>query len=228
MNFIKNITQSTNRFTAFSLIFIIGFFLIFWVFAKNLKEHTLHQFDLEIITYIQGLISPLNTKMMEFFTFLGSTISVVVLLLIGTILMLLNQKKWEALFFIIAVSFSAIFNRLLKWTFQRARPQIHPLITETGYSFPSGHSMTAIVFYGMLAYFLILFLEKRSAKIVIFLLFMSIILAIGISRIYLGVHYPSDVIAGFAAGGAWLFICILLLRVIVRKRQKRNSSIFES
>lgn len=223
MNAEKSLTKSVDRFVLFSVIFLIGFGLAFWMFAEKLKEHQLHQFDLSIISFIQDSITPQNTKMMEFFTFLGSTKAVIILSLISLVVMLLNKKRWETLFFIIAVSCSAIFNRLLKWIFQRARPEIHPLITETGYSFPSGHSMTAIVFYGMLAYLLMLFFEKSFAKIITLLGFAALIITIGVSRIYLGVHYPSDVLAGFSAGGAWLFMCILALRLIVNKRQNMDN-----
>ncbi|UOK59735.1 phosphatase PAP2 family protein [Bacillus sp. OVS6] len=96
--------------------------------------------------------------------------------------------------------------------FKRDRPTFNPLITESGYSFPSGHSMVSFSFLGILAYLLTLMVKKKSLKVLIMALFFFIVFLIGFSRIYLGVHYPSDVIAGFAAGGAWLVICIVALK----------------
>ena len=126
--------------------------------------------------------------------------------------------------FLVAVLGSSFFNTLLKWIFHRARPTIHPIIQETGYSFPSGHSMVSFVMYGMLTYFLVLFFVKRSAKIITIIFFSVLVLFIGLSRIYLGVHYPSDVIAGFSAGGTWLVICLIFLIIILEFRSKRSKT----
>ncbi|HEX6922907.1 MAG TPA: phosphatase PAP2 family protein, partial [Bacillales bacterium] len=104
--------------------------------------------------------------------------------------------------------------------FQRQRPEIHRLIEVTGYSFPSGHAMGSFVFYGMLGYFFILFLKSEYLKAGSTLLMAGLIFMIGFSRVYLGVHYPSDVLAGFAAGGAWLTICIIGLKVVVMNLEK--------
>jgi membrane-associated phospholipid phosphatase len=193
---------------------------MFLGFAYALEEHLLHQFDLTIITEIQSFISVKMTSVMEVFTFIGSASGIISIAIVTIIIMLFNKKWWECVFFVIAVIGSTLFNSLLKWVFHRARPTIHPLVTETGYSFPSGHSMSSIVTYGMIMVFLVLFFNKAWSKTLIILVFSLLILLIGISRIYLGVHYPSDVIAGFSAGGTWLIVCLIFLRLIVAKRQR--------
>jgi undecaprenyl-diphosphatase len=200
------------------LIFSI---FIFWRFADELVEEELHTFDITIIDWVQSFISDKLTKIIEIFTFLGSTKAVIVISILTIILMLFNKKWWETLFFIVAVSGSSLFNLLLKLIFQRTRPSIHPLIIETGYSFPSGHSMVSFVLYGMITYFLVLFYVKRFAKIITILFFSLLVLLIGVSRIYLGVHYPSDVLAGFAVGGTWLIICLIILKIFLEKRIRK-------
>jgi len=219
---VKSSGQRTKRFLIYSLIILAVFVIVFWCFAMLLEEHRLHQFDFAIITWIQSFISGKMTSIMEVFTFIGSAKGVISVAVITVIIMMVNKKWWETLFFIIAVAGSHLFNDLLKWVFHRARPQIHPLITETGYSFPSGHSMSSIVIYGMLMFFLVLFFQKRWAKRAVIILLSLLILFIGISRIYLGVHYPSDVIAGFSAGGVWLVVCLIFLKLIVEKRAKNR------
>lgn len=119
---------------------------------------------------------------------------------------------------LLALGGGMAFNLLLKWLYHRERPSIHRLVEESGYSFPSGHSMAAFLFFGMMAMLLTLFVVSRAAKAVIILAAVVLILLVGISRIYLGVHYPSDVLAGFAAGGVWLVMCLLGLKIVVETR----------
>jgi membrane-associated phospholipid phosphatase len=216
---LKQFTSSTKRFIMYAFCILIFSIFIFWRFAVKLVEEELHTFDITVIDWVQSFISDKLTKIIETLTFLGSTKAVIAISVLTIILMLFNKKWWETVFFIVAVSGSSLFNLLLKFIFQRTRPSIHPLITETGYSFPSGHSMVSFVLYGMITYFLVLFYVKRFAKIITILFFSLLVLIIGVSRIYLGVHYPSDVLAGFAIGGTWLIICLIVLKIILEKRQ---------
>ncbi|MGG0383409.1 phosphatase PAP2 family protein [Priestia filamentosa] len=216
---LKQFTSSTQRFIMYAFCMLFFSIFIFWKFADTLVEEELHTFDITIIDWIQSFISDKLTKILETLTFLGSAKAVIAISILIIILMLFNKKWWETLFFVVAVLGSSLFNLLLKFIFQRTRPSIHPLITETGYSFPSGHSMVSFVLYGMITYFLVLFYIKRFVKIITILFFSLLVLLIGISRIYLGVHYPSDVLAGFAVGGTWLIICLIVLKIILENRQ---------
>lgn len=218
---IHQLTTPTKRFALYGIGILITFCFIFGKFAEELIEEDLHAFDMAIINFIQSFISVESTKIMKLFTFMGSTKGIVGFSVLVIFLMVLNKKWWESLFFAVAVVGSSGFNLLLKWIFHRARPNIHPLIAETGYSFPSGHSMVSLAFYGMLAYFLVLFLKNRTTKKITIIAFSFLIFLIGISRIYLGVHYPSDVIAGFSAGGVWLIVCLIFLNIIIDIRRKK-------
>jgi len=93
--------------------------------------------------------------------------------------------------------FEVLTNIVLKNFFSRPRPSVLWLVEETGFSFPSGHMMAATMFYGLCIYFLFLSHQKRFIKVIGYLFFCSFILLIGISRIYLGVHYASDILGGF-------------------------------
>lgn len=218
------LTIHTKRFISYGIGLLIIFCFIFWMFAEELIEKDLHTFDMIIINFIQSFISANNTRIMKIFTFMGSTEAIIGVSILVIFLMILNKKWWETLFFTMAVVGSTVFNLFLKWIFHRARPTIQPLIAETGYSFPSGHSMISFTVYGMLAYFLVLFLKNKVAKRIIIVAFSLLIFLIGISRIYLGVHYPSDVIAGFSAGGVWLIFCLILLKIVLDIREKNHYS----
>jgi len=118
-----------------------------------------------------------------------------------------------------------MLNRLLKGLFVRPRPYFeHPLLIETSYSFPSGHAMESFVLYGMLAYFAVLALETWRARTAVVFGTALLVLLIGLSRMYLGVHYFSDVVAGYAAGGVWLSALITGAET-VRRRKPRSSAL---
>jgi len=119
---------------------------------------------------------------------------------------LLVHRRWSALAaWLVAVLGGEGLNLLLKNLFARPRPYFeHPLVVETSYSFPSGQAMESLVVYGMLAYFAVLTLRGRAKRAVAVGGAAVLVILIGFSRLYLGAHYPSDVVGGFVAGGAWL------------------------
>jgi membrane-associated phospholipid phosphatase len=212
-----NRSTSLKRFLIFSSTFLVLFVVSFVVFAEDLVAHKLTRFDTTVIDWVQSAIDPMNTRVMEFFTFIGSPAVVAGLVVLSVIVLYWQKKHWEALCMLVANVGGVAFNEVLKWAFHRQRPEIHRLITAHGYSFPSGHSMGAIVFYGMVAYFFCLFAKSMTPKVLTCVVCVLLIVMIGGSRIYLGVHYPSDVIAGFIAGGAWLVVCITGLRLKVER-----------
>lgn len=165
--------------------------------------------DESVISVVQGGESPGLTRVMEAFSWLGSTIVVIVLAVsILLFLALVLGHRKELLLFVAVVGGAPLMNVFLKSWFQRERPNIHRLVEETGYSFPSGHSMAAFALYGALTYLLWKHLSGRTGKTMLILIGSAIVLCIGWSRIYLGVHYPSDVLGGYLASGVWLGLMI--------------------
>ncbi|MFF2482766.1 phosphatase PAP2 family protein [Paenibacillus sp. NPDC058071] len=201
-------------------LILLLFTVAFGHLAGELSENELIYFDESVIRVVQGTITPQLTAVMKGFTFFGSTFALCLFLLIAAVLMIWRKKRWEALMLAIAVGGGGLFNLLLKWIFQRERPNVNRLIEEAGYSFPSGHSMSSFIFYGMLGALFFIFFESKWPKLFIALLSVIVVLTVGISRIYLGVHYPSDVIAGYAAGGVWLVISFMALRTILHYRRR--------
>lgn len=122
-----------------------------------------------------------------------------------------RQRNWKKLILLFsAVAGGALLNLLLKNIFQRTRPAIPgAYMVDTGFSFPSGHTMISLVFYGMVAYLALSYVKSKKWKAFIVAGTLVICVLIGFSRLYLGVHFLTDVLAGWAAGGLWLAICIL-------------------
>lgn len=182
--------------------FVLIFFLVIGLIAVINNKAV----DELIYKIVSKLINETNTSIFKVITFLGSTFGII----IACILSIICMKKYYlqiALNPIIAV----LINLILKLIVKRDRPIAINLIDETGYSFPSGHSMVSMAFYGFLIYLISKSKLPNKAKTVVVLAMIVMITLIGISRIYLGVHYPSDVIAGFMFGLIYLQIFIKIL-----------------
>lgn len=202
------------------LVSLIGFgFMAFLV-----SGHKIIQFDSIVISFIQGLESPMLTAVMKFFTFIGSTSSIVVLsLLVLFFLYKVLKHRSELILFIAVLLGSNILFLSLKLLFHRARPDFHRLIEVGGYSFPSGHATNAFALYGLLAFLLWRHIPVKWGRTILILISITMIIAIGLSRIYLGVHYPTDVISGYLAGGFWLAIAIWFYQRYQEKRQTQKT-----
>lgn len=194
-----------------SVLLSLCFLLVFVKLAGEVLSNELLAFDRVVMGYINLLNGPLMTQAMQGITVMGSAVTLILLALMiicyfGKFL----NHHFAINMIIAALAGSWLANEFLKWVFQRSRPpELMRLIDASGYSFPSGHAMVSFTFYGLLIY--LLWFNLGSGKLRYFwAVFLSVlVLAIGMSRIYLGVHYPSDVVAGFAAGGVWLAGCIL-------------------
>ncbi|MFJ7748247.1 phosphatase PAP2 family protein [Peribacillus sp. NPDC097295] len=200
---------------------IVIYFLIFNEMVDELKEGELIEFDKSVIESIQSPFSEEFTKMATKITFFGSVIWIVTLVSIFSLFLFLLSKKHYALYLILTSALGGGFNWGLKYLFQRERPDIAPLLSVSGYSFPSGHSMASVILYGSIAVVCIRLIKNKYINGLIWLLAFISSLTIGWSRIYLGVHYPSDVVAGFVAGAAWLTISAWMLRYLEYKVPKK-------
>ncbi|KQL46343.1 hypothetical protein AN963_15385 [Brevibacillus choshinensis] len=216
---LPSLSRKTRQYVWFCVLFIVAFVYAFAKLGSEMLEQELSLFDSAVIGWVQSGISPALTSFMLFITFLGSTSALLMVITVAAGLMWWQKKRWEALFLVIALGGGVLFNLVLKWSYHRERPSILRLVEEEGFSFPSGHSMASFILYGMIGILLYLFVVSRAAKVAIVVIVVALILLIGTSRIYLGVHYPSDVLAGYTAGGAWLAICLLGLRLVVEKRK---------
>lgn len=203
--------------------------LMLWSFvtlAEDVVAGDTLVFDHTVIAGVRGAASPSLTSAMRFITMLGdwrvmTTIGVIV----GLRWWRQGHKSRVVILMTGALGGTAL-EQLLKYFFQRARPDTAGhLVNVSGYSFPSGHAMLSLCFYGVLLFLLV---QGRSVyvKSLVFGLATLLLAAVGLSRIYLGVHYPSDVLGGFAAGTVWLLVNILAYQNYRnRLRRQAGSSI---
>lgn len=191
------------------VILLIMFIISFSLIAYFVEAEKLISFDTRIIAFVQGFESKFLTAIMKFLSFVGSTVAVI-FITIGSAFFLYRilHHRRELILLAITMIGSTLLNMLLKSIFQRARPEINQIVFEEGFSFPSGHSMAAFSLYGVLTFLLWRHIKTRMGRGLVLTVNSLMILLIGLSRIYLGVHYPSDVIGAYAASGFWLFTVI--------------------
>ena len=137
----------------------------------------------------------------------------IILILLSLVILLICKDKKMGLIIIINLLVSILLNIIFKWIIQRDRPLEDFLIIESGYSFPSGHSMVSMAYYGLIIYFIYKKIKDKRVRNVLMILIGLLILAIGFSRIYLGVHFASDVIGGFLISIIYLVCAIKLLNL---------------
>ncbi|MFC4778897.1 phosphatase PAP2 family protein [Paenibacillus sp. GCM10023252] len=177
------------------------------------------EFDRLVIEQVRQLTSPEVTGLMKRFSVVGSAWFVIILAAAtALILQVVLGHRQELLLFAGAIAGSALLNVLLKLWFERARPTLEPIVTAAGYSFPSGHSMGAASFYGILTYLLWRHMSGKTARGLLLAASGVMIVGIGVSRIYLGVHYPSDVVGAYLISFAWLALAVLIFRRMFGKR----------
>lgn len=164
--------------------------------------------DEMIYKLIINLMSTNTTAIMIFISHLGSAVTLITLT-IAFILLLKNRR--DAKYIAINLVLVFLLNRILKFIIARPRPEILRLVTEDGYSFPSGHAMVSMGFYGFLIYLIYKKIKDKKIKYPLILFLSLLILFIGISRIYLGVHYATDVIGGFIIAIIYLILFIKFL-----------------
>lgn len=184
-------------------ILIIGACIILFIeLLDDVLEGDLMTLDLLAKAFfVENLRADWLTPIMESISALATPVSLLVLLLV---IVAFAPGKRPGMFCTVNLVLVVLLNVLLKELVQRPRPEDINLVVETGFSFPSGHSMVAMAFFGLLVWLVWHHERDRTLRLACCAGFSLIILLIGISRIYLGVHYASDVLAGFCISLAWL------------------------
>ncbi len=199
-----------------------------WIFASItedvVRQTALTQLDLSLLHWFREHATPTGDTICAGVSFLGSPLAMT-LLAVGAAFGLAIRREWIVLTgWSAAFVGTALLDTTLKYIVRRPRPpgaavMLHPLLHRVSYSFPSAHAMGSLVGYGMLAYLLVVFQTRRpGTRIAIIIGAAALVLGIGASRLYLGVHYFSDVLGGYAAGVLWLSACISGIEIARRQQ----------
>ena len=215
-----------------SLIWVGGFAIAafsvwgFFQIAERVFAEETTELDIAILQSIYERHTPLLNQIMTGITFLGNGSTLIFISCLVMIFLLVSRKFASAFTLVIVTSGGIGLNVWLKNIFSRVRPALWERIVDaTSFSFPSGHAMVSLVVYGFIGYLLIANFRSWSSVILFFTTLL--ILAIGFSRLYLGVHWPTDIIAGYAAGLVWLISCIVsteILQFLFRRENQQTIS----
>ena len=219
--------KSTTELVSVSLV--IGFVaavaaLIFFAWLTDeVLEGDSQRFDEVTRLAVHQFASPAMTRVMRGISFLGDSLFLTLATAAVVIWFVMKQWKREAKLFVVTMIGASLLNLTLKLAFRRPRPVPYfNLLPPESFSFPSGHSLASCCFYGALAALLAARIQRQRVRVALWIFAVTMFLLIGLSRIYLGVHYTTDVIAGFAAALIWIMV-VRFVELQLARRKRRSS-----
>lgn len=212
-----------------ALLLVVGSTWVFIELADEVRERSTERFDTWAVRALRQPGHPELPRGPAWLAEVGRNITAlgsraVLLLIVAAVVgYLYLRRAYATMWLVLLVTLSGgVLNRLLKVYFDRARPDIVPVAGLMTPSFPSGHSMFSAVIYLSLGVLLMQLEPSRAIKAYIFAVALMLTFLVGISRIYLGVHYPTDVLAGWAMGLAWALGCWLVAQYIQHRRRRKT------
>jgi undecaprenyl-diphosphatase len=192
--------------------------------TDELAENELGEFDSAITEFVVSFRSDGLTSYFRFMTDMGDRYAyVAIIVLLGTYFFF-RLRNWKFVAQTVAVLILAtLSNILIKNVINRQRPTLEHMVSVNTLSYPSGHSMSAMAFYGFLIYLCTQMKMSNVVRASLMTLLVLVVLSIGVSRIYLGVHFPSDVAAGFLGGLLWVTLCVIIFNTFSLWRKRKNA-----
>jgi undecaprenyl-diphosphatase len=210
----KAVYAALGLYLTFSLIVAVGAVFVFAEVAEDVLEGDTQRFDERTLAWIMAHRSAWLDRAALELTALGSPVVLcTTAVLVSVLLWHLGRRRYVALIWISAPG-ALLLNQALKALFARPRPAVPTAVDVFSLSFPSGHAMNAMVFCTIMAYVLGRVVGRGPARTIVHMLGGAIVVLVGWTRMYLGVHYPSDIAAGYAAGYAWAISCCILIEAL--------------
>lgn len=207
-----------------ALAFAVAGLIFFGWLTEEMKEGETQRFDDAARLFVHQFASPALTEAMRFASFLGSMLFLGIFGAIVFVCFWLLKRRRAAWLFAVTMGGAGILLLTLKTVIHRARPEPYfDTILPASYSFPSGHALASFCFYGALAAIITARVENVRVRVVVWICAALIVAWIGISRVYLGVHFPSDVLAGYTAALVWV-VAVAVTDRILRHRKSENAN----
>lgn len=202
-----NVLAALGLLLSLGLIAAVGCLIFFYRLAEEIKARNTLEFDESALTFFNQFASPRLTLFMRAVTYLGSNEFLIIAGAYVVIAFVLVRWKRAMVIFLVTMAGAAVLNSTLKMLFGRERPEpFFGIPPPSSYSFPSGHALFSFCFYGVVAAVISARIKNPSKRIAVWVTASALVILIGFSRVYLGVHYPSDVLAGYTAAFVWLVV----------------------
>jgi undecaprenyl-diphosphatase len=223
-----NIEQPLKReglaaaFLSFGMAIAVASLVLFAWLAGEVFDGGADAVDSSVREAVHTIASPHLTTLMIFISFLGSTIFLTLASVVIDLVFVIKRRYRSAILFAAVMLGSSFLNYALKITFARVRPVPYfDLPPPASFSFPSGHALCSACFYGIAAWLISTRSRSPAVKGIVWSAALLMIFAVGLSRIYLGVHFPSDVAAGYTTASFWIFTVMLADSAIANRRSSR-------
>ena len=197
---------------------VLSLFLFAWI-ADKMAEGVTADFDLSVRAWVHQFASPGMTRAMTAISWLGYDILIVELVIALAVFLYLGWRRGAA-WLGVSVAGGLVLDQVLKYAFHRQRPQVFFGAEPHSYSFPSGHALCSFCFYAVLAGLIAARTRSMFLRVAVGIVAALLVAAIGLSRIYLGMHYPSDVVAGYLAAAIWVSTLLALDRWRLSRRKR--------
>jgi len=210
-------------FTVLAILLSINLFMLSEIAEHAVNSDEVKYFDINVSGWFFNMRTPFMSKAFYYFTQLGTFYGVTIGTTVAGLFLLLKKQWYLLLALLISVLGSSLSMYYSKIYFHRERPLNMAYFTpENSFSFPSGHATSAMALAGILCYFVLIRIENKKLRLWLFLLGVSYILLIGLSRIYLGVHFLTDVTAGYLLGLVWVIVAIGLMEYVAISKAKHK------
>ncbi|KHE72885.1 phosphatase PAP2 family protein [Halobacillus sp. BBL2006] len=221
---VSDLSKASIAIIVAGFVLVAGAFYFFFELAGEVLEDEKIRVDKAATDFVEWISTPWLDQTWGAITETGSVmwVSIASIILLVYLLFFSPFSRWVAIYFAVNMIGISALTKVLKLIFERQRPEVLAQYDGVGFSFPSGHSTGSMVFYGFLIYLIVISRLKKGWKWLINILLVLLILSVGSSRIYLGVHYFTDVLAGFLFGLAWLAICIAALEITLWNQRRRQ------
>ncbi|ADU31741.1 phosphatase PAP2 family protein [Evansella cellulosilytica] len=211
------------------ILVMISSSIIFLFITMNTIYNDGTRLDDAIINWSHNITSPFFVEVLRFLTYIGSGEFIMISSIIISTIFLFRKDLYHALFLMCVTGSGILFNFILKVAFQRERPGEMSYIEVFGYSFelasysfPSGHMMRTVLLFSFFIYFIHSYFLNRIVKVSLYLLSITITLGVGASRVVLGAHFPSDIIAAIFISITWFILCYFSFKAIFSKKNKNE------
>jgi len=219
-----NVPAAIAVYLAMGLAALAAGLLAFGSLASEVREGDTQALDEAVMRWVHSHATPRLSQTAMEVTALGNSSTLLMVVLVASLFLWVAEHRWSVVLLQLSMLGVTVLNVALKSAFNRPRPNVFPWVVDNVKlaSFPSGHAMTAAVVYLTVAYLVMRLTPRRALRNLTLASAILLVVLIGLSRIYLGVHYPTDVLAGWIAGFVWATFCALGIEMIRHRRRARG------